>query len=216
MKRIFCLALGMLLVSAVGAQTPYFCTKVGTITLRSNYDSSNQLVLYTQQEVMSANEQNGVTTVVVHVETLNPDKTPFPYILPYDMTYEIRKGAVYPVLAAGNKETRNLGDISIPADMKVGDDYGEGKFEISHTNETNKSKIYYRKVTAQERITTPAGTFDCMILEQLSENKILGIKQKSIGKTWYARGVGEVKSEIYTRGGKLRSKVILESISERK
>lgn len=191
--------------------TPYLCTEVGNKSLRANYDSREKLVMYTEQEVMSVTEKEGVTSVVVHITTLKPDKTLFEYILPYDMTYEIRNGDVYLVVAALGNETKNTGNISIPASMKVGDDYGSGTFELPNANSSNKSTIHYRKVVGQETITTPAGTFDCLILEQLAETKVLGTKQQAISKTWYAKGVGDVKTEVYSTKGKLRSSVVLEA-----
>lgn len=208
MKFIFLLSL--LSFAIQPDTTPYLCTQVGNKSLRANYDNREKLVMYTEQEVMSVTEHEGIISVVVHITNLKPDKTPIEYILPYDITYEIRNGDVYIVVAATDHETKSTGNTSIPASMKVGDDYGPCILELPNTNSTNKSTVHYRKVVGQETITTPAGTFDCLILEQLTEIKVLGTKQQAISKTWYAKGVGDVKTEFYSTKGKLRSSVVLE------
>lgn len=210
MKRFILILFCSIFTSIVSAQSPYFCTEVGKKALRGYYDGNDKLTMYNECEVASATANGDVITVVIHNVMLSPDKTSFPYILPYDMTYEIRKGDVYPILAANDKEIDKLGNMSIPSDMKVGDDYGSGEYKIEASGIANRATIHYRKVTGEESVTTPAGTFDCVILEQLSEMRVLGIKQKSVTKTWYAKNVGDVKSEIYTVKGKLRSKVVLE------
>lgn len=213
MKRNLLICAFLLISSVIIAQTPYFPTQVGRKSLRGCYDSKGALTMYTEEEVTSVKQEGDVITVIVHTVTLNPDKTQFPYILPYDTTYEIRNGDVYFVLAAEGTETSNIGNISIPANMKVGDDLGGGEFKIMASGIANKSTIHYRKVIGEEAITTPAGTFDCMVLEQLSEAKILGMKQSSIMKTWYALNVGDVKTEVYTTKGKLRTRTQLEEFN---
>ncbi len=170
--------------------------------------------MYTQQTVTDVKTNGDITTVVVHTVTLTPDKEVFQYISPFDVTYEIRKGTVTLKIAANDKETENIGEISIPAEMKVGDEYGGGQFKIEANGIANKATIHYRKVVGEEKITTNAGTFHCMIFEQLSEMRVLGIKQKAIVKTWYAKNVGDVKSETYSTGGKLRSRTILEEFGK--
>ena len=212
MKKILFIAVLCVLPFIAIAQTPYFCTKSGSKQLRGSYDASEKLVMYMQQEVTDVKQDGNTITVVIHTTALNPDKSQFPYILPFDTTYEIRDGDVYMVLGAEDAETINLGEVSIPADMKVGDDYGGGEFEILTSGIANKAIINYRKVVGEETITTPAGSFDCMIYEQMSEVKVLEIKQKGITKTWYAKGVGDVKSESYTVKGKLRSRTLLEEL----
>lgn len=213
MKQSILLTILCLMTFILCAQTPYFCSEVGKKSLLASYDNKGQLAMYTQREVMSCTQNGDVTTVVVHNVTLAPDKTQFPYILPYDATYEIKNGDVYLVIAADDKETENSGSIGIFANMKVGDDYGPGEFEILTSGIANKATLIYRKVTGEETITTPAGTFDCIIFEQQSEVRVLGIKQKGITKTWYAKNVGDVKSEVYSLKGELRSRVVLEEFN---
>ena len=59
-----------------------------------------------------------------------------------------------------------------------------------------------REVLAREEIETPAGTFDCLVLTQTTQSKMI-VKVQSTSKEWYAPGVGLVRSESYNKKGKL-------------
>lgn len=68
--------------------------------------------------------------------------------------------------------------------------------------------ITNRKVEGTETITTPAGTFDCVKMSQETEIKTV-IKLKFYTTTWYAKGVGMVKTENYDKSGKLEGSSML-------
>ena len=59
-----------------------------------------------------------------------------------------------------------------------------------------------RIVESREQMTTPAGTFDCIVLSQnVSTKMIIHVKAKS--KEWYAENVGLIRSESFNKKGKL-------------
>ena len=59
-----------------------------------------------------------------------------------------------------------------------------------------------RKIEAKENITTPAGSFDCIVLSQNVTTKMI-VNVKGSSKEWYAENVGLVRSESYNKKGKL-------------
>ena len=65
-----------------------------------------------------------------------------------------------------------------------------------------------RKVVGQETITTPAGTFDCMVITYDYESKF-GVKVTGSTKQWLAKGVGLVKQEDMNKKGKMISYIEL-------
>lgn len=66
-------------------------------------------------------------------------------------------------------------------------------------------KITNRKVEAKESVTTPAGTFECFKLSEMSESKTLfTIKFKTI--SWFSPEAGTVKTESYKESGKFLGK----------
>lgn len=65
-----------------------------------------------------------------------------------------------------------------------------------------------RKVEGKEKITSPAGTFDCIKLSQKTETKMV-INIVVYTKEWYAENVGMVRSESYNKKGKLTGYSVL-------
>ena len=59
-----------------------------------------------------------------------------------------------------------------------------------------------RIVEARKSLTTPAGTFDCIVLSQKVSTKMM-IKIQGASKEWYAKNIGMVRTESYNKRGKL-------------
>lgn len=63
-------------------------------------------------------------------------------------------------------------------------------------------KITNRKVEATERITVPAGTYNCLVItEDIEVKTMFSVKMKS--KTWFSTEAGTVKTNSYKENGKL-------------
>ncbi|HHG84919.1 MAG TPA: hypothetical protein ENJ82_09250 [Bacteroidetes bacterium] len=65
-----------------------------------------------------------------------------------------------------------------------------------------------RKLAAKENMTTPAGTFRCMLITQDVTTKMV-MKMENSTKEWYAEEVGMVRSESYNKKGKLMGYSVL-------
>jgi hypothetical protein len=76
-----------------------------------------------------------------------------------------------------------------------------------------RARVYDRKVEKMEKITTSAGTFDCIKITETTEVK-MGLKRSSPSATWYAVGVGMVKTESYNKKGELESSTVLTKFSK--
>ncbi|MBL0015998.1 MAG: hypothetical protein IPP17_06035 [Bacteroidetes bacterium] len=61
-------------------------------------------------------------------------------------------------------------------------------------------RVFNRKVTAKEELTTTAGKFSCVVIEEDIESKMMGMNVQSHTKSWYALGVGMVRSENSSNG----------------
>jgi hypothetical protein len=76
---------------------------------------------------------------------------------------------------------------------------------------TMQIHVTNRKVEGMEKITTPAGTFNCIKLSQTVETKtIMKISMRSI--EWYATDTGPVRTESFNKNGKLVSYTELTSL----
>ncbi len=109
------------------------------------------------------------------------------------------------------------GNLEMPSGMKAGDLLKEGDIKIAFSSGgmtvMNMSvSITNRKVEAVENLTTPAGTFECYKISYDIATKMMGIGVKMKGVEWYAKGVGMVKSETYTKDGKLQGSTVLNAM----
>ncbi len=101
-------------------------------------------------------------------------------------------------------------DLALPSNMKAGDVLPDGEVTVVIRNNgvkllTISSRITNRKVEGREKVTTPAGTFDCVKLTYDTDAKVGFVKSHVKTVTWYARNVGTVRSETYNKKGKLEN-----------
>lgn len=109
-------------------------------------------------------------------------------------------------------------DFVLPAGMGPGTALKDARATIKVSNEgknitTMSIHSSGKKVTGEENITVPAGTFDCLKIEGvfLSEIETFGIPIKINLRSveWYSKGVGLVRSESYNKKGKLMGYMVL-------
>jgi hypothetical protein len=96
-------------------------------------------------------------------------------------------------------------DMVFPKNMAVGTSLPDAHMQMTGTMNgmtimNTSVAITNRKVTAKESMTTPAGTFSCMVIEEDSETKMMGMTIAGHSKSWYALGVGMVRNESSSKG----------------
>ena len=119
----------------------------------------------------------------------------------------------------GMEMTVNDGISVVPNNIAVGDKLEDAIMTIQMSSVAMKMQftitIFDRVVMGKETLTTPAGTFDCLILSQkitTKMGKMMTITSSS--KEWLSKGVGNVRSENYNKGGKLEGYTLLTKISQ--
>lgn len=127
--------------------------------------------------------------------------------------YKFEFGAMSP--AAGQKRGKNMemkmesDFLDIPNNPRAGQKLKDGKMQISMGTEgmanmfKTQVKITDRKVDGVEKITTPAGTFDCVKISYNSQMKMSFMNTRTKTVQWFAKNVGMVRSETYNKRGKL-------------
>ena len=110
-------------------------------------------------------------------------------------------------------------EMTFPADPQPGTTLEDAHLKVSmrstgismggmQVNVTN------RKVEGTETLTTPAGTFECVILTQNVASKTFGITVRASSKTWYSKGAGAVRTESYNKSGKLMGYEVLTALEK--
>lgn len=109
-------------------------------------------------------------------------------------------------------------DIELPNNLIVGEDLADANVTISMNmgGITMKTSVDQtnRKVISEERVTTAAGTFNCIILTETTKSKTMGAKIELNSKLWLAEGVGMIKQETYKKNGDLMSRTELTNFSK--
>jgi len=103
-------------------------------------------------------------------------------------------------------------NIEIPNNLSVGDQLPDSNMQMTMNMAGMNMKMNVamnnRIVTGEETVTTPAGTFNCVVITYTSEFK-MGMTKKGTVKQWLSKGVGMVKQEDYNGNGKLTSSSLL-------
>lgn len=202
----------------------YYAMKKGTKSEFSVYDANNNLITKSTSEVIDSKTTGGKTISTIKTISTNLKKNK---ITESQVDVECDGNAVtintLKVLEENLKKSNQLSQSTasgnnpvFPNVMSVGQTLPEANINISVKGEINLEtnvRIYDRKVVAMEKITVPAGTFDCAVITYTEDTKILFDKLKSY-KTWYAKGVGIVKNEEYDKKGKLESRSELTSFTK--
>lgn len=192
----------------------YYPMTKGTVYEITHYDKKGQKESVTRNEVTSA---SGNTAVIHTTQTTNGGEEKI------NASYDIKctgDGIAIDMNKLMKEQmSESMKDKDITVDITGTDVFTPNNLKVGQTlpdNEMNMVikastmtidghvKTYERKVVGKEKVTVPAGTFDCMVIESRSDIKLM-ISKKSKTKMWIAKGVGIVKQETYNKKGKLQS-----------
>lgn len=101
--------------------------------------------------------------------------------------------------------TYSGGMLRFPSNLAVGMRLPEAKL-VMRTMMLNKeissstTRIYRRIVTGEDTKTTPAGTFDCWVIDATVEHDMGNRTSISQEKIWLSKGSGIVAVELRTKG----------------
>lgn len=211
MKRL--LLFVMLFAGLVGlqAQTPYCCVTKGATLTYTDYDDAGKET-GTTVEVFKEVTGGGNDYDIVMSTTVNAGGT----TSTTEVNMQVRNGSAVVNMGGGGSIDLTATDpdlLSIPNKLSVGYKLPLGIMYVDLGGFRVKATITENEVVDREEITTPAGTFKCYVIKQTSEGRVMGIKSETTTKTWYARGVGYVKMETYSKG-KLFSTSLLTSFEK--
>ncbi len=225
MKKTFFLFAALLASLSLTAQQPYMPTVEGTVLKYETLNAKGKVEGsgYTET-VTSVTEAKGATQLV-----MTRDMDGFPLVKNYTIkggNLIVPKENLYPadILAMQGVSVELSGnDLVYPGNLAVGDELptytisailtfelAPGQFEIQDVTPTE------RKCVAIEEITVPAGTFNCVVIEESvnytarANGQTNSVITKT--KTWYSEGVGTVKEQTFTNRGKLQSTTQLTEI----
>jgi hypothetical protein len=226
-SKIFSLLFSLLFLTAFHVQAQdnicesgYMPFKEGIYTEVSHYNKKNKLSTVAKQKVTGVEEIDGgfkATVDLVYADDKGKEQHKGSYAI------ECKDGTLYmdmsalinPQAMAGfeDLEMEVTGTaMAFPNSLEAGQTLPDGNLVMTAKTGglafSMNMNVTNRKVEAMESVTTPAGTFDCVKISQDTELKTI-IKNKFRTVTWYAKGVGMVKSENYDTRDNLESSSLL-------
>lgn len=211
MKKLLLLFVMCLSTLSMFAQTPYCCVTKGTVLNYTDYDAKGKETGTTKQtfkEVTMLSDQN---YDIAMETTVNAGGN----VVTMETSMEVRNGSAMISMGSGSIDVTATDPelLRIPNKLAVGYKLPLGEMYVNLGGMRVKSTITENEVVDREEITTPAGTFKCYVIQQTSSGRVLGMKSETTIKNWYARGIGMVKTESYSKG-KLVSSSVLTSIEK--
>ena len=206
MKKVLLLFVMMAGAASLFAQAPYCCTTKGTEMTYTDYDDKGRetgttVVVYKDVNVISDLDYD-----VLVETTVNAGGT----VSTFESNMEVRNGNAVVSMAQGQVDFTATDPelLQIPNKLAIGYKLPLGDIYVDLGGFRVKSTVTENEVIGREEITTPAGTFKCYVVQQTNEGRVMGIKSETTLKVWYARGIGQVKTENYSKGELFSSSVL--------
>ena len=208
--------------------------KKGTVLEMTSTDAKNKVTGRSVQTVTDVTDANGTVKATFHQQQFDAKNKPVMEgdyslecsgnLLRLDMRALMGQGQES-MRAMENLDLEMEGDkLDMPLNATVGQKLPDGLLTMRAADKTSqmvmfamRTNITDRVVEAKEALTTPAGTFQCIRTKQLMkmENKTMGIPMRFEVEsvTWYAPGVGQIRTDSY-RKGKLAGSTVLTKFSK--
>ena len=206
MKKVLLCFLLMAGFVQVHAQAPYCCVTQGAELTYTDYDAKGKetgTIVEVFKDVKIVGDLDYDVTVETTVNAGGQKTT-------VETAMEVRNGSAMISMGQGSIDLTATDPelMRIPNQLAVGYQLPLGEMIVDLGGFRVKSTVTENEVVDREEITTPAGTFKCYVIKQTSEGRVMGIKSATTLKMWYARGIGMVKRESYSKGELLSSSVL--------
>jgi hypothetical protein len=194
----------------------YYPFTEGTITEVTSYDKKGKVTAVIEYEVTAADSEKAtIANKVVDKDGEMIAESTFDMTCSGDgIEIDVRSMYGADLMAQyENMETSITGtDVALPNVLNEGDELPDAVMYISVDMGGLKMGIDVmmldRRVVGNETVTTPAGDFDCVVIEYNSKIK-MGLERNSSAKQWLAKGVGLVQQEDYNKKGKITGSTVL-------
>ena len=223
MKPRILLSLLLLLSLPALAGEPYFCTRPGrTLSYERTEAGSGRLRRTTTFEI-TAVHQGAAGREVEYLFTLRRPGGAALYGGPAKMQVEIAPdGTVRMDLGSTliamlqnllpRASFRSSGTQALlPPEMHPGDRLPEAHCVVEGPGMKYRIDVTEREVLRPETLTTPAGTFDCIVVREHKVERGPGRYRDTNSDSWYAPGVGYVRHDTYDKNLRLETTEILKN-----
>lgn len=191
---------------------PFFGFKEGVKLTFADLDKKGKPTSHSVNEVTKIEGETPFNCTVEYTVTLLDDKKKPIGMEPMVQRYSIRNGIVtfddnsFAGQLLQGMEVKISGTLfRLPSNAKVGDTFGDYSILINMGGVKTTSHVTNIRVTAEETLNIDGVKIECVVVENSTSSKALGIKSEGAQKIWYGRGYGAVRTETYDKKGKLVS-----------
>ena len=223
MKRIVLFFVAVVMtVGGVFAQDIFFSTKQGMTLVYANMDAKGKVDSYTNLNIRKVEGSGNNLTINYVSQVLDKNRKPVsdpPVEIP--LTVTVSNGVVEwdmkSFAAPGTEAFIEIeGDkLRIPSTLAPGKKIDDAKFTMTLNmgfKIRTEVSLTEQECLAIEDVTVPAGTYKSYKVTQTSAATAMRKTVTTKTISWYAPGIGTVKSESYDAKGKLSSSLVLHAI----
>jgi len=201
----------------VRAQNTFFPTKAGTVLLYVNNDAKGKAQNYSRQTIKSVEGSGSNMTISYILEALDKNRKPLtdpPMEIP--CTVIIKDDVVIldmnQMFAGQMKDQQVKMEVTgvpmeLPGNLQPGQTIKDADMTLTLDLGIMKMKTTMQmtdgKCLAIEDVTVPAGTFKCHKVTQTVTTTVMRKTVKSTTVSWFAPGVGTIKTETFNDKNKL-------------
>ena len=200
---------------------PYFCDKENAVLQYTRTTVDGDVKWYHTMRIGQIVSDTDSVRIEYTSHILNHRGKPYYGDVPAELVAVIKGGtvilnvaesvaAVFRTIFSKNTHIASTGgESSLPVDMAPGDTLPDVYSSVKALGMTMKINVTERQVLRYERISTPAGEFDCIVVRERKLEKGMGRNRHTVADTWYARGVGMVRHDTHDKNLKLQTSEIL-------
>ena len=212
------IAVSLLTVLGMSAQEPFFLHKEGVKLPYADKDKKGKINSYTETTATKVTGDADNCTVTYSMMVMDNKKNPV-LKQPMTQTFEVKNGTVtydpkslVGQIMEGMQVPVTGTPFQLPSNVKVGDTFGDYTITLNLAGIKTNTEVTGVKAVAEETLDVNGTSIDCVVIENTTVSKVIGIKQTAIQKIWYGHGIGPVKTNMYNKKGKLMTSQELVSI----
>ena len=218
-------ALITVITAGAYAQNTFFPTRAGTVLLYANNNANGRAESHSRQTIKNVEGSGNNMTISYVYESLDKNKNPLKPPTEIPCTVIIKDGTVnldMSQMVAGQLQGQQLKaeitgvPMELPSNLQPGQTLKDAEVTLTIDMGVMKMitviKMTDGKCLAIEDLTVPAGTFNCRKITQTVTTTVLGRNITTTTVSWYALGIGTVKTESYDNKNKLQNSTVLVEI----
>ena len=228
--RLFSLLLFLSLAVPCGAarnDKPYFCITPGTVLYLERYSAGKHKLIQTTTIEIESVESSGSGkkvnyTLMMRKGNGSPmygDKAHLSIKVDSNSDFWMDIGVSARELMKGVLKTDNVsstGTLALtPGDMAPGDVLPDSHSVVTALGMKYNIDVTNRTVLRRDRLTTPCGTFDCVVVREYKAEVGPGRNKCEWSENWYVRGYGYVRHDVFDKNGKLKASETLVRVLEK-